>query len=324
MTRTHFKHSLQILFIAAAIALYGCGGGNKNGLTASGTIETTEVNLAPKSPGQLILLKVDEGSIVKAGDTIAVIDTTTYAINYRQALNAASQAEAMMREQIKGSRREDIDQAEALAAQADANYNDAQTNFARMKDLFAAGAATKKQFDDAQSQLNETQAALNAAHQTFEKFKSGSRSEDIDAARAHYEQLVQQANLALQSLRDCYVVSLVNGTVTHKVSNQGEMIGSNATIVTVSVVDPVKLTIYVSDKDLGKVKLGQHADVTIDTYKDRKFNGEVIYVSPDAEFTPKDVQTQEDREKLVFAVKILVPNPDGTLKPGMPADAAIQ
>ena len=116
----------------------------------------------------------------------------------------------------------------------------------------------------------------------------------------------------------------MNGTVTHKVSNQGEMVGANATIVTVSVVDSVKLTIYVSDKDLGKVRLGQHADVTIDTYKNKKYSGQVIYISPDAEFTPKDVQTQEDREKLVFAVKILIPNSDGSLKPGMPADATLQ
>lgn len=318
----NMKRILALTFIAA---LAGCSGNGNNGaISASGTIETTEVNIAPKSPGQLISLRVDEGSIVHAGDTIGVIDTTNYAINYRQATAAASQAEAQLLLQEHGSRHEDIEQAAAQVEQAKAAQENAETNFGRTKDLFSANAATKKQFDDAQTQLTSTQAALQAAQQAFEKLKTGSRAEDIDAARARYEQTKAQADMALQQLHDCVITSLAAGTVTHKVANQGEMIGANSTIVTVSVLDPVKLTIYVSDKDLGKVKIGQKADVTIDTYANKKFPGSVIYISPDAEFTPKNVQTQEDREKLVFAVKIQVPNSDGSLKPGMPADAVLQ
>jgi HlyD family secretion protein len=318
----NMKRILALTFIAV---LAGCNGSGNNGvLNASGTIETTEVNIAPKSPGQLISLRVDEGSIVHPGDTICVIDSTNYVINYRQAQAAEAQAEAQLMLQEHGSRHEDVEQAAAQVEQAKAAKENAETNFGRTKDLFAVNAATKKQFDDAQTQLTSTQAAMQAAQQAFEKLKTGSRAEDIDAARARYEQAKAQSDMALQQLRDCVVTSLVSGTVTHKVANQGEMIGGNSTIVTVSVLDPVKLTIYISDKDLGKVKIGQKAQVMIDTYKDKKFQGSVIYVSPDAEFTPKDVQTQEDREKLVFAVKIEVPNPDGTLKPGMPADATLQ
>ena len=199
MTQLLRPYSISALLLAAGLAFFGCGGNNNGVLTASGTIETTEVDLAPKSPGQLIALRVDEGSAVKAGDTIGIIDTTTYAINYRQAIAAMSQADAMMREQEHGSRNEDIEQAAAVAEQAKANFEDAKTNFGRIKDLYAANAATKKQFDDAQSQLDETQAALNAAHESFEKFKTGSRVEDIDAARAHFDQLKQQADLALNS-----------------------------------------------------------------------------------------------------------------------------
>jgi HlyD family secretion protein len=311
------------LFVSILFA-FGCGGNeNENIINASGTIETTEVNLASKSPGQIIYLRVDEGTVIHQGDTIAVTDTTNYALNYRQALAAAAQAEAQFELQQHGSRREDIEQAADQVKQAEANFKNAKDDEARMKDLLAANAATRKQYEDAATKRQTMEAALNVAKDALNKLQNGARTEDIAAAKAHLEQLQGQANTALQSLHDCIVISPVNGTVTHKVLNQGEMAGPNATIVTISVIDPVKLTIYISDKDLGKVKVGEKAEVKIDTYKDRTFPGSVIYISPDAEFTPKNVQTTEERSKLVFAVKIQVPNADGTLKPGMPADAAL-
>jgi HlyD family secretion protein len=314
------KKILLSLFILFA----GCSSNeNENVINASGTIETTEVNLASKSPGQILSLSVNEGSIVHQGDIIAVTDTTAYSLNYHQALSAAAQAEAQLALLEHGSRPEDVGQAAEQVKQAEANYNNARQDEARLKDLLAANAATRKQYEDAQAKRQATEAALGAVKEAYSKLKNGSRSEDISAARAHVEQVKTQANQALQALHDCIVTSPVTGTVTHKVLNQGEMAGMNATIVTISVIDPVKLTIYVSDKDLGKVKVGQKATIKIDTYKDKTFTGSVIYISPEAEFTPKNVQTTEERSKLVFAVKIEVPNPDGSLKPGMPADAAL-
>ncbi len=312
--------TFTILLIAA-----GCNSNtNDNVISASGTIETTEVNIASKSPAQIILLRVDEGTIVHSGDTLAVTDTTNYGFNYRQALATSAQAEAQLQLLEHGSRREDVEQAAEESKQAQANLQNAKDDEQRMKDLLAANAATKKQYDDAVTRLESAHAAYNANQDAFQKLKVGSRPEDIAAAKARFEQTKTLANEALQSLHDCIVISPVTGTVTHKVLNQGEIAGINGTIVTISVIDPVKLTIYVSDKDLGKVRIGQKAIIKIDTYKDKTFSGNVIYISPQAEFTPKNVQTTEDREKLVFAVKIEVPNPDGVMKPGMPADAELQ
>jgi HlyD family secretion protein len=313
-----------ILTLTFLLVFAGCNSNNNdNAISASGTIETTEVNIAAKSPGQILSLRVDEGAIVHSGDTLALSDTTNYALNYHQALAASAQTEAQLQLLEHGSRREDVEQASEQVKQSQANYKNAKDDEQRMKDLLAASAATRKQYDDAKTRLETAQAAFNATQDVFQKLKVGSRAEDIAAAKARFEQTKVQANQALQSLHDCIVISPVNGTVTHKVLNQGEMSGMNATIVTISVIDPVKLTIYVSDKDLGKVKLGAKSTVKIDTYKDKTFSGNVIYISPQAEFTPKNVQTTEDREKLVFAVKIEVANPDGALKPGMPADASI-
>ncbi|MFI5263296.1 MAG: efflux RND transporter periplasmic adaptor subunit [Candidatus Kapaibacterium sp.] len=314
----------RIVAFTSLVLLAACGGNsNDSAITASGTIETTEVNLAAKSPGQLFSLRVDEGSVVHIGDTLALTDTTNYSFNYHQLLAASAQAEAQLQLLEHGSRNEDIEQAAEQVKQSQANYKNAKEDEQRMKDLLAASAATKKQYDDASTRLENAQASLHSAEQAFQKLKVGSRAEDIALGKARFEQTKVQVDQALQALHDCFVVSPVSGTVTHKILNQGEMAGVNTTIVTVSVVDPVKLTIYVSDKDLGKVKIGEKASVKIDTYKDKTFSGNIIYISPQAEFTPKNVQTTEDREKLVFAVKIEVANSDGALKPGMPADAVI-
>jgi HlyD family secretion protein len=314
----------KIKILAFLLIIAGCANKEDNSISASGTIETTEVNIVAKSPGQLLSLRVDEGTIVHAGDTIGVTDTTNYVLNYDQALAASGQTEAQLLLQEHGSRSEDIEQGAEQIKQAQANYQNAKEDAQRLKDLLGGGAATQKQYDDAATKSESAQATFNAANEAYQKLKSGARAEDIAAAKARFEQTKAQANQILQSIHDCTVISPVDGTVTHKVLNQGEMAGMNATIVTVSVLDPVKLTIYITDKDLGKVKIGQKAEVKIDTYKDKTFSGTVIYISPQAEFTPKNVQTTEDREKLVFAVKIEVANKDGALKPGMPADAVLK
>ena len=314
----------SIMTLAFALIIAGCSSKDGSTISASGTIETTEVNIVAKSPGQLLSLRIDEGAIVHAGDTLAVTDTTNYALNYAQALAASRQTEAQLLLQQHGSRSEDIGQGAEQVKQAQANYQNAKEDAQRLKELLAGGAATQKQYDDAATKLESAQAVYNASNQGYQKLKSGARVEDIAAAKARFEQTKAQANQILQSIHDCTVISPVSGTVTHKVLNQGEMASVNATIATISVIDPVKLTIYISDKDLGKVHIGQKAEVKIDTYKDKTYSGTVIYISPQAEFTPKNVETTEDREKLVFAVKIEVANKDGALKPGMPADAVLK
>lgn len=299
-------------------------GENAGAISASGTIETTEVNIAPKSPGQIASLRVDEGAVVHVGDTLAVIDSVNYVLNDKQAVAGIAQANAQLQLLEHGSRVEDIEQAQEQLNQAEAALKNARADVERIKGLLATHSVTQKQFDDADTRVVSAQAAYNAAMQMHHKLKAGARPEDIEAAKARVNQIRSQADLIQQQLSDCIIKSPVAGMVTHKVLNQGEMAAMGSTIITVSVLDPVILTIFVSDKDLGKVKLGQHAKVSIDTYKDRSFDGVVTYISPTAEFTPKNVQTTEDRQKLVFGVKIEVPNHDGSLKPGMPADAVLQ
>ncbi|HTP12331.1 MAG TPA: efflux RND transporter periplasmic adaptor subunit, partial [Bacteroidota bacterium] len=150
------------------------------------------------------------------------------------------------------------------------------------------------------------------------------RPEDLEAARARLDQAKAYADLLRKQMTDATILAPVDGTVTNKPVEVGELVGTGSTIVTISRLETLDLMIFVSDSELGKVKLNGAADIVIDTYPDRTFSGHVVYISPVAEFTPKNVQTKEDRTKLVFGVKVRVDNKDGVLKAGMPADAYVQ
>lgn len=307
----HMKHSAPLCFLfAIAVLLFSCSERKDNEISASGTIEATDVTVSTKVGGQIVRLYVDEGSAVKVGDTLAVVDPTDYVIQLRQAEANAAALDAQYKLAVRGAREEDIIQAEA-------SFRNALEDLRRMEELFAARSITQKQLDDARTRFT-------IAEQTLEKMKRGLRPEEIETARARRDQALAQLEAAKKKLADAYVTAPMEGIITQKAVERGEMVGPGSAIARISHLSKVFLTIYVSEVELGRVKLGQEARVQIDTYPDRHFPGKVIYISPIAEFTPKNVQTKDDRTKLVFGVKIEVENSDGALKPGMPADAVLE
>ena len=191
-----------------------------------------------------------------------------------------------------------LKQAQATVQMAKDNLAVISENYWSTLKLFKQGVAQEKQKEDAEARYKVANSQLDAA-QSME-------------------------SLAEQMLSYCHITSPVKGIVTHKLVEAGELAGPGTAVVTVSELDKMKLVIYVTEPELGLVKVGQAADVRIDTYPDRSVPGTVIYVSPVAEFTPKNIQTKEERVKLVFAVKIQINNPEGILKAGMPADATIK
>jgi HlyD family secretion protein len=154
--------------------------------------------------------------------------------------------------------------------------------------------------------------------------KNLARPEELKQAGANLNRAIANVNLLQKSLNDCYVTSPSSGFMTKKFVEVGEIAGMMSSLFQVADLSSVDLVIYVPETELGKVQLGQKAEITVDTYPDKSFNGKVTYISPQAEFTPKNIQTQEERTKLVFAVKIKIDNPDFELKDGMPADAVIK
>jgi HlyD family secretion protein len=297
---------------AAASALFfsSCSRGTDGRIESSGTIEGTDVNIGVEVAGRITSLRVDEGSRVSPGDTLMIVDDTEYQIQLRQALANLASFESAYRLAAEGSRKEDVVQAEAA-------YRTAETDFSRMKALLAGHSVTQKNYDDAYTRYV-------AAEQTYRKLKSGLRPEEIRGSRVRRDQAAAQADLLRKRVRDCTILAPSSGIITLRGVEPGELVTPGMTVLRLTYLDRVKLMIYVNETDLGNVRLGQKTLISIDSFaKGKSVEGKVTYISPLAEFTPKNVQTKEERTKLVFGVRIEVENPDGALKPGLPADAVI-
>lgn len=314
---------ISSLFLLATI--YACSGSEKeNSIEATGTIESTNVVLSSKSAGEIKLINADEGKKVEAGDTILAIDHEALELQLEQALAAKQIAEAQLILMLKGARIEDIKQAEEMMKQGEANFLVAKSDFERYSILWENKSITKKQHEDMNARYQIALAQFNASRENYDKVKKLFRPEEIEQAKGNLRKAAASVELLKKSIRDSYVVSPINGFVVKKFIEVGETVTPMSSLVKISDLSNVELILYISEVELGKIKLGQKAEVTIDTYPDKKYEGEVIFISPEAEFTPKNIQTQDERTKLVFAIKVEIANKNFELKPGMPADAKIK
>ena len=189
--------------------------------------------------------------------------------------------------------------------------------------MYDTRTITKKQYDDAVARYDVALAQYNAAKENVDKIKSIIRPEEIQSANANLKSLIAGADMLRKNIEDCRVYAPVSGFVSKKYVEEGEIVSPQSSLMKISDLETVDLVIYLTEIEMAKVKLGQNADIKIDAFKNKTYNGRIIYISPEAEFTPKNIQTQDERTKLVFAVKIRIPNPDFNLKPGMPADASL-
>jgi HlyD family secretion protein len=318
-----YKFSLIVLAVIPFL-ISGCGNdSNKNYLEATGTIETVNVTLSAKTSGEIKELRIKEGERVKTGDTIMVIDTETLRLQLKQ-LEAGTDISRAQLDLLKnGARKEDILQAGSLVKQAQVNYDLAKTDFDRMQNLYQSKTITKKEYDDAVGRYDMMKAQLFSANENYDKLKKLSRPEEIKQGEAKLNQSNASSDLIRKSINDSYITAPINGIIVEKYFEQGETVSPMSNLCKVSDLTNVELYIYVTELELGKVKLGQKVEVSVDAFKDKKFEGKVTFISPEAEFTPKNIQTKDERTKLVFAVKIEIPNPNFDLKPGLPADAKI-
>ncbi len=313
-----------VLCLAVIGGLSCAGNGPKNAISASGTIEAIEVHVASKVSGELLELTVEEGTRVKPGDKLAVVDHATLDIQLRQAEAGVRLAEAQLALLVKGARSEDIRQAEAVHKQAEAALTVAEDDARRMRELARTGSVTTKQAEDAEARLTIATAQRNSGAEALKKVRTFARPEEIQAAEARLAQAVASADLLKKTIADCTILAPAGGIVTHKAVEPGELVAPGATIVTLAELDSVYVMIYVTVNELGRVRLGGPAEIKIDSFPDKVFVGRITYISPEAEFTPKNVQTKQDRVKLVFGVKVEIENREGSLKPGLPADAVIR
>lgn len=315
-------------FTSIALLLFvifsGCSKKEDEGIISStGTIESVNVTVSSKVAGQIDALNFKEGDRIKEGDLLLSIDHDLLDIQLRQAQAGVDLAQAQYNLVKNGATKNDIKIQSDLVEQARINLDAAKTDRDRTENLYKENSITKQQYDNALSRYDLAAAQYQTAKDNLTKIKNITRPEDIESARANLNKAISAYDLLKQNISDCSVYAPVNGIISKKFVEKGEIVNPQSSLLKISDLETVNLMIYVSETELGKVKLNKTADVTVDAYKDKVYKGKVIFISPEAEFTPKNIQTKDERTKLVFGVKLEIPNPQFDLKPGMPADAKL-
>jgi len=315
--------SFIILF--TIMVFQSCGNnGDENTIEAQGNIEAINIVVSSKVNGEVLHIIKDEGEKVNAGDTVMIIDPEVYELRLAEAAAALQQAEAKYNLLKKGARKEDLKQSEETLKQAQIYLELAEKDKERMTNLYESKSITEKQYDDAVAKYEIALAKFSSAEQHNKKMKNFARPEELQQAEANLNRAIAGLDLIKKNIRDCYVTSPSNGFIVKKFVEKGETVGAMSSLFQVADLTTVELVIYIPETKLGMVKFGQTAEITTDTYPDKIYKGKISFISPEAEFTPKNIQTKEERTKLVFKVKVKVNNPDFELKDGMPADVIIK
>jgi HlyD family secretion protein len=313
----------RILLAALSCAALGACQHAARAIEASGTMEATSVQVSSRSAGVVKEIAADEGSSVREGELLARIDHVGLDIQLAQAKSGVSLARAQLDLLTSGARGEDLAQAQEQLNQASETLRGAQDDFTRMKSLSDAGAATRKQREDAELRFTTARAQAAAAEQALKKLQNFARPEEVKAALARLDQAAWSVRLLQKSIDDCEVKAPVDGVVTERLMERGELAAPGMGMFVITDLRVMRLTIYVPEPALGRIRLGEVAGIAVDSHPGKVFPGRVTFISPIAEFTPRDVQTKDERVKLVYAVRIQVENPAGIFKPGMPADAVL-
>lgn len=292
-------------------------------LVLYGNVDVREVELAFRQPGRLARMAVEEGDGVKSGDVVAELDAGPYrdALAAADAEVAAAQAELTKLE--RGNRPQEIRRAQEAVRQAASVLSKADADYARQQNLAATGAASQKTLEAARTAQADAAAALAVAEQTLSLQREGARTEDIEAARARLAATQARRAQAHTALDDTRLVSPADATVLSRVREPGSMVGSRDAVYTLSLRDPVYVRAYVTEPDLGRVVPGARVTITTDS-SDKRYEGQVGFVSPRAEFTPKTVETTELRTDLVYRLRIIVGDSDDGLRQGMPVTVTVE
>jgi HlyD family secretion protein len=309
--------------LLASLLAASCGVAKK-GIEASGTIEATEVRIASTVQGRILSMEAVEGATLKPGDLVARIDSEALDLQLGQAKAGVDLARSQLDLLLGGARSEDLAQARAALEQAGESLRLADADATRMRELAQGGSATQRQRDDAEARLATAKAQHQSALQGLKKLETFARPEELRGARARLEQAEWNVKIIERMIRECGVTAPVGGVVAARLAEPGELASPGTGLIVLEDLNRLSLTIYVPEAELGKIAIGRAAKVAVDSFPDRAFPGTLSFISPRAEFTPKNVQTKDERVKQVFAVKIDLGSGEGLLKPGMPADARFE
>lgn len=320
--------AIALVALAAAAAFAGWlrfrGEAVEGVVRVSGNIEVTDVDVSFRIPGRVVERAVDEGMTVSAGQLVARLDDSDL-VREAALKGAELQAAVAARRDLEaGSRPQEIARAGAAVAAAQAESDRLSRDFERAKALHEKGAISRQEFERIQAAREVAEERRKEARESLLLVEEGPRKEQVEQARARVRQAEEALLLAKTRLTYAKVVSPLGGTVLSKNVEPGDYVAAGTPVVTVGALSQVWLRAYIEETDLGRVKVGQEVAVTTDTFPGKRYAGRVSFLSPQAEFTPKSVQTRKERVKLVYRIKVDIANPDMELKPGMPADGTIR
>jgi membrane fusion protein YbhG len=293
-------------------------------LHISGNIEAHQSIVSFKVQGRIVELPVEEGQYVKAGDLLARLDSD----DYRRQVNVdAAQVHARNAElelALAGSRPQEKKAAEQTLIDAKADMELRKLEFQRNQALHDKDEVSAETLDTVRTNLQRSQANYEHAKQVYDQVVEGTRKEQIEVNRANVHLAEQSLGVSRLKLDYTMLAAPTDGVVLVRQAEKGEVMSPGTPVCTIADVDHLWVRGYIAETDLGRVKWGQAATVQTDTFPGKAYKGRVSFISSEAEFTPKSVETHKERVTLVYRVKIDVENPNHELKPGMPADAVIE
>ncbi|MDB6077149.1 MAG: secretion protein HlyD [Akkermansiaceae bacterium] len=285
-------------------------------LTLHGNVDIRSVDLGFRVSGKLLDLLKDEGDTVKAGELIAKLDSDPYqrALGELQASLAGAEADAKLKQ--GGYRQEEIDKARAASAQAKVALEFADRAYKRQSGLVQENGVSRQSFENAQGEYEQAMQAYNSAEANRKQLEAGYQPEEVQAAVAKAEQAKAAIATAQLQIADTELKAPTDGIVMTRAVEKGAILQAGATVYSISLEKPVWIRAYVHEPELGQV--APNTKVTVHTDGGKTFHGTVGYVSPQAEFTPKSVETDQLRTSLVYRLRVIVEDSDGTLRQGMP------
>jgi HlyD family secretion protein len=308
--------------VAVWLALRGRGTGDE--LAASGTVEATEADLGFQVPGRIESIAPEEGDDVPAGAALAALDAGELRAARDGAAAQVEATRARLLELERGARPQEIEQAQAALRGAREREQEARREAERAERLFVGGAVSQSARDQAVTALEVAASAREQAEQAAALVDAGPRAEIVAAQRAQVKLAAANLERAEAALAGTSIAAPFAGHVTVRHREPGEIVPAGAPVLT--LLDPADrwVRIYVPEDRIGRVAVGQAAVVTADSWPDRTYDGRVVQIGSEAEFTPRNVQTPEERTRLVYPVKVRITgDPSFDLKPGIPADVRL-
>jgi membrane fusion protein YbhG len=306
------------------LALAACHGPTDELVRGTGTIEIRELDVSPQVPARVLRVLTDEGQSVRAGDTLVVLTQSTTRADIAGQEARVRAAEASLREALAGPRRSEIERAEAELRVAESEVQRTARELERMRPLAAEAVVSRQSLDDARAAAEAAVGRRDAARQALQLLREGTRPERLQAARAE----LASARAALAGTQavaqDLVLTAPVDGVVISRNAEPGELLPAGQSAITLGESAAPYVRVYVPTRQLPRVREGQRAVARLDGYPRHPIEGQVVAISPRAEFTPRIALTEDERADLLFGVKVALRDTTGLLRPGLPATVELQ